>query len=53
MRLVVELDSRRDEGPVAIELESTRALGLPAGACLGLGVTFRLASTARPSAARA
>ena len=53
MRLVVELDSRGDEGPVAVELESTRALGLPAGAYLGLGVTFRLASTARPSAARA
>jgi hypothetical protein len=54
MRLVVELGPRGDEGPVAIELESPRALGLPAGAHLGLGVTFRLASTsARPSAARA
>src|SRR5438034_7096706 len=31
MRIVVEIDPARDEGPVAIELESVRALALSAG----------------------
>ena len=46
MRLVVELEPHGDEGPLAIELESPRALDLPAGAHSVLGATFRLVPTA-------
>ena len=49
MRLVVEVEPRGDEGPLAIELESPRALDLPEGAHPVLGATFRLVPiTARP-----
>jgi methylmalonyl-CoA/ethylmalonyl-CoA epimerase len=39
LRLVVEIDPEADEGPVAIEVRSERALPLPATA--GLGAWFR------------
>lgn len=45
MRLIVELEPRGDEGPLAIELESPRALRLPEGAHPVLGARFRLAPT--------
>ena len=41
MRLVVELDSRGDEGPLALEVASARPLALPAGPHPVLGATFR------------
>lgn len=40
MRLVVELDPRGDEGPLALEVASARPLALPAGPHPVLGVTF-------------
>ena len=40
MRIVVEIDPARDEGPVAIELESVRALALSAGPHPALGAVF-------------
>ena len=40
MRIVVEIDPARDEGPVAIELESVRALALSAGPHRALGAVF-------------
>ena len=43
MRLVVELDSRGDEGPLAIEIASARPLALPAGPHPTLGAVFRAA----------
>jgi catechol 2,3-dioxygenase-like lactoylglutathione lyase family enzyme len=46
MRLVVELEPHGDEGPLAIELESPRALDLPAAAHSVLGAMFRLVPTA-------
>lgn len=41
MRLVVELDPRGDEGPLALEVASPRPLALPAGPHPVLGATFR------------
>lgn len=41
MRLAVEIDPGRDEGPVAIELASDRAIALPAGPHPALGTVFR------------
>jgi hypothetical protein len=41
MRLAVEIDPERDEGPVAIELASDRAIALPAGPHPALGTVFR------------
>jgi methylmalonyl-CoA/ethylmalonyl-CoA epimerase len=41
MRLAVEIDPARDEGPVAIELASDRAIVLPAGSHPALGTVFR------------
>jgi len=41
MRLAVEIDPARDEGPVAIELASDRAIALPAGPHPALGTVFR------------
>jgi methylmalonyl-CoA/ethylmalonyl-CoA epimerase len=43
MRLVVELDPRGDEGPLAIEIASARPLALPAGPHPTLGTAFRAA----------
>jgi hypothetical protein len=40
MRIVVEIDPTRDEGPMAIELESGRALALSAGPQPVLGAVF-------------
>ena len=41
MRLAVEIDPSRDEGPVAIELASDRAFALPDGPHPALGTVFR------------
>ena len=41
MRLAVEIDPARDEGPVAIELASDRAIALPDGPHPALGTVFR------------
>jgi hypothetical protein len=41
MRLAVEIDPARDEGPVAIELASDRAIPLPDGLHPALGTVFR------------
>jgi methylmalonyl-CoA/ethylmalonyl-CoA epimerase len=41
MRLAVEIDPSRDEGPVAIELASDRAFALPEGPHPALGTVFR------------
>ena len=41
MRLAVEIDPARDEGPVAIELASDRAIALPDGPHPTLGAAFR------------
>jgi methylmalonyl-CoA/ethylmalonyl-CoA epimerase len=41
MRLAVEIDPARDEGPVAIELASDRAIALPDGSHPALGTVFR------------
>ena len=41
MRLAVEIDPARDEGPVAIELASDRAIALPDGPHPVLGTVFR------------
>ena len=41
MRLAVEIDPARDEGPVAIELASERAIALPDGPHPALGTVFR------------
>jgi methylmalonyl-CoA/ethylmalonyl-CoA epimerase len=41
MRLVVELDSRGEEGPLALEVASLRPLALPAGPHPVLGAIFR------------
>jgi hypothetical protein len=41
MRLAVEIDPARDEGPVAIELASGRAIALPDGPHPALGTVFR------------
>jgi methylmalonyl-CoA/ethylmalonyl-CoA epimerase len=41
MRLAVEIDPARDEGPIAIELASDRAIALPAGPHPALGTVFR------------
>ena len=41
MRLAVEIDPARDEGPVAIELASDRAIALPDGPHPALGTAFR------------
>ena len=41
MRLAVEIDHARDEGPVAIELASDRAIALPDGPHPALGTVFR------------
>jgi methylmalonyl-CoA/ethylmalonyl-CoA epimerase len=43
MRLVVEIDPLRNEGPVAIELASHRPLSLPAGPHPVLGTVFQQA----------
>lgn len=40
MRIVVEIDPAREEGPVAIELASRHALALPAGPHPVFGATF-------------
>jgi hypothetical protein len=40
MRLVVELDPRGDEGPLALEFVSARRVPLPAGPHPILGVTL-------------
>ena len=48
MRLAVEIDPARDEGPVAIELASDLAIALPDGPHPALGTVFRLV---RPSPA--
>lgn len=40
MRIAVEIDPAREEGPLAIELLSPRALALPAGPHPVLGATF-------------
>lgn len=40
MRIVVEIDPARDEGPLAIELTTERALALPAGPHPVFGATF-------------
>jgi catechol 2,3-dioxygenase-like lactoylglutathione lyase family enzyme len=47
MRLVVEIDPRRDEGPVAIEFASERPIPDPAQAHPLLGVLFRPAPVRR------
>ncbi len=44
MRIVVEIDPSRDEGPMAIELESGRALALSAGPHPVLGAVFTAVS---------
>jgi len=44
MRIVVEIDPAREEGPLAIELASRHALVLPAGPHPLFGATFVLAS---------
>ena len=41
MRLVVELDARGDEGPLALEIAAARPLARPAGPAAVLGATFR------------
>ena len=41
MRLAVEIDPARDEGPIAIELASDRAFALPDGPHPALGTVFR------------
>ena len=41
MRLAVEIDPARDEGPVAIEVASDRAIALPDGPHPALGTVFR------------
>jgi methylmalonyl-CoA/ethylmalonyl-CoA epimerase len=41
MRLAVEIDPARDEGPVAIELASDHAIALPDGPHPALGTAFR------------
>jgi hypothetical protein len=41
MRLAVEIDPARDEGPIAIELASDRAIALPDGPHPALGTVFR------------
>ena len=41
MRLAVEIDPARDEGPVAIEVASDRAIALPDGPHPVLGTVFR------------
>jgi catechol 2,3-dioxygenase-like lactoylglutathione lyase family enzyme len=43
MVITIDLDPSGAEGPVAIELASTRALDLPVGPVPALGTTFRLA----------
>jgi catechol 2,3-dioxygenase-like lactoylglutathione lyase family enzyme len=48
MRLVVALDPRGDEGPLAIELASPGGLDLPVGPHPVLGATFSLVPCARP-----
>ena len=40
MRIVVEVDPARDEGPMAIELEGARALALSGGPHPVLGAVF-------------
>ncbi|MEK7385890.1 MAG: hypothetical protein AABZ83_05565, partial [candidate division NC10 bacterium] len=40
MRIVVEIDPAREEGPAAIELASPHALALPAGPHPVFGATF-------------
>jgi methylmalonyl-CoA/ethylmalonyl-CoA epimerase len=42
MRLAVEIDPSREEGPIAIELASARAIALPDGPHPALGTVFRL-----------
>jgi hypothetical protein len=41
MRLAVEIDPARDEGPVVIELASARAIALPDGPHPALSTVFR------------
>lgn len=41
MRLAIEIDPTRDEGPVAIDLVSDRAIALPDGPHPALGTVFR------------
>jgi len=41
MRLAVEIDPARDEGPVAVEVASDRAIALLAGPHAALGAVFR------------
>jgi len=41
MRLAVEIDPVQNEGPIAIELASPRALALPAGPHPVLGAVFK------------
>ena len=45
MRLAVEIDPARDEGPIAIELASDRAIALPDGPHPALGTVFRRVRT--------
>jgi Glyoxalase/Bleomycin resistance protein/Dioxygenase superfamily len=47
MRLAVEIDPAGDEGPVAIELASDRAIALPDGPRRALGTVFRRVMIAR------
>ena len=42
MVLTIDVDPTGPEGPIAIELHTTRSLALPAGPVPGLGTTFRL-----------
>jgi hypothetical protein len=42
MVLRIDVDPSREEGPIAIELATSRALTLPRGPVPDLGTTFRL-----------
>jgi catechol 2,3-dioxygenase-like lactoylglutathione lyase family enzyme len=48
MILTVDVDPSGGEGPIAIELRSSRPLALPRGAVPELGATFRLVETLAP-----
>jgi catechol 2,3-dioxygenase-like lactoylglutathione lyase family enzyme len=48
MILTVDVDPSGSEGPIAIELRSSRPLALPRGAVPELGTTFRLVETRAP-----
>jgi hypothetical protein len=42
MVLTIDIDPSAGEGPIAIELASSRSVALPAGPVRELGTTFRL-----------